>query len=133
MKVDDPRTFAIIGAAMAVHGELGCGFLEAVYQEALAFEMTRRRIPFQKECELPIYYDGARLNTFYRVDFLCFDAVIVETKAVAQLTKAEDAQVLNYLKASHLEVGLLLNFGTPSLQHKRYISNSKWRPPSPQS
>jgi GxxExxY protein len=115
----DPRTFAIIGAAMEVHGELGPGFLEAVYQEALAIELARSRIPFVREAELPVSYRGQRLGTTYRPDFICFDAVIVELKAIKAITPVEESQAINYLKASGYPVALVINFGAASLQHKR--------------
>jgi len=117
----DPRTYAIIGAAMEVHRVLGCGFLEAVYQEALAQELTTRQIPFKREVEIEIAYKGERLATHYRADFVCFDSVIVELKALAVLTGVEEAQLLNYLKATGHEVGLLFNFGTESLQYRRFV------------
>ncbi|MBI3092593.1 MAG: GxxExxY protein [Candidatus Tectomicrobia bacterium] len=117
----DPRSYAIIGAAMEVHGQLGCGFLEAVYQEALERELAVRRVPYKREFELPVFYKGWRLNTAYRVDFVCFDSVIVEVKALAKLSGTEQAQVINYLKASGYEVGLLFNFGAQSLEYRRYV------------
>ena len=119
----DEQTFEIIGAAMAVHRELGHGFLEAVYQEALAIEFTDRGIPFAREVELPILFRGQRLNTGYRADFLCFDDIIAELKALDKLTTREESQVINYLKASGKSRGLLLNFGNRSLEQKRLVLN----------
>ena len=121
---NDPRTYAIIGAAMEVHRQLGHGFLEPVYQEALALELAARAVPHRREVDLPVYYKGVRLNAAYRTDFLCYDSVIVELKALAKMSGTEEAQVLNYLKASGHEIGLRLNFGAPSLDYKRFI----WSP-----
>ena len=117
----DPRTFAIIGAAIEVHRELAAGFLEAVYQEAIARELVKREIPFRAEVELPVFYKGERLSSSYRADFVCFDSIIVEIKALGQLTGIEESQLINYLKASGHPIGLLLNFGARSLQHKRLV------------
>jgi len=117
----DSRTHAIIGAALEVHRTLGPGFLEAVYQEALAKELGLRSIPFRMQCEIPVFYKGDRLSTTYRADFICFESIILELKAIRQMTVIEEAQVLNYLKASGLRVALLLNFGAPSLQQKRFV------------
>ena len=117
----DPETYAIIGAAMAVHRTLGCGFLEAVYQEALAIELGAQGVPFMTQAPLTIRYRGRALTTSYRADFLCFDTVIVELKALPRLSGLEEAQLLNYLKASQRERGLLLNFGTQTLEYKRII------------
>ena len=121
MNKKDPDTYAIIGAEMEVHRELGCGFLETVYQEALASELTERRIPNKREVGLPVLYKGKLLNTQYKADFVCFDSVIVELKAVDMITDVLEAQILNYLKASGLAVGLILNFGQKSLQYRRFI------------
>src|SRR5258707_9508940 len=91
----DPRTYAIIGAAMEVHKQLGCGFLEAVYQEALAIEFAKRDISSKREVRLPIHYKGQLLSTVYCVDFICLDAVIIELKALAHMSGIEEAQVIN--------------------------------------
>ncbi len=106
---------------MEVHRQLGRGFLEAVYQEALAYEMTSRRIPFSREVELPILYKGVRLHTGYRADFVCYNELILELKALRSTSPIEDAQLINYLKATRMRVGLLLNFGTKSLEVKRFV------------
>jgi GxxExxY protein len=117
----DPRTYAILGAAMDVHRHLGCGFLEAVYQEAMRVELTSRSVPFRHEVELPLFYKGQRLAAAYRADFICFDSVIVELKALSKLGGIEEAQVINYLKATGLETALLINFGCQSLEYKRLV------------
>ncbi|MBA2585276.1 MAG: GxxExxY protein [Chthoniobacterales bacterium] len=117
----NPETFAIIGAAMDVHRELGHGFLEAVYQTALALEFQERNITFDAEVALPIRYKGKLLTCAYRADFICFEHIVVETKAIAQLTRADQAQLLNELKATGCHRGLLLNFGAPSLEHQRLV------------
>lgn len=124
-ELKDELTYAIIGAAMAVHAELGQGFLEPVYQEALERELVARTVPNTREFMLPIYYRSQPLNTSYRADFICFDTSIVELKALPALSGVEEAQVINYLKASGFERGLLLNFGASSLQHKRMILSKK--------
>jgi len=121
----DPKTYAIIGAAMEVHRELGHGFLEAVYQEALAIELAARGIPFQREVELPIRYKGQLLRPKYRADFACYESVMVETKAIAQLTGADQGQLINELKATGIEIGLLVNFGAPSLEYRRVVLSKK--------
>ena len=117
----DQKTFAIIGAAMEVHNELGCGFLEAVYQEAMEKELTYQEIPYKSQPQVRIKYKGEPLKKKYEPDFICYDEVIVEIKAMDKLSSNEHAQIINYLKASRLKVGLLINFGAKSLEHKRFV------------
>ncbi|MDI9529190.1 MAG: GxxExxY protein [Candidatus Cloacimonadota bacterium] len=112
--------YKIVGACMEVHKVLGCGFLESVYQEALAIELQQQGIPFEREKEFDITYKSLILPKTYKVDFLCYEHIIVELKALTQLTADNTAQIINYLKASNLKVGLLINFGAPSLQHQRF-------------
>lgn len=121
MDRDDPQTYAIIGAAMAVHTELGCGFLEVVYKAALAAELRRRNIAFAREVAFPLAYKGELLGLLYRADFICYRSVIVEVKAHETLTPLDLAQTINYLRAARLRRGLLLNFGGRSLVHRRVV------------
>lgn len=118
----DPLTYAIIGAAMEVHKYLGNRFLEAIYQEALAVGFNLRNAPYQREVDIPVFYKGQLLSPHYRVDFVCYDAIIVELKALDRLTGIQSAQVINYLKAANKHVGLLLNFGAASLEYKRLVN-----------
>jgi GxxExxY protein len=117
----DQKTYAIIGTAMEVHKELGNGFLEAVYQEALEREFTYQEIPHKSQPPVRIEYKGKPLKKTYEPDFICYDDVIVEIKAMDKLSSNEHAQIINYLKASRLKVGLLINFGAKSLEHKRFV------------
>ena len=117
----DDKTYRIIGAAMEVHKELGCGFLEAVYHEALGREFNILKIPFKAQPTIHIRYKEQQLNKTYQPDFICFDEIITEIKAIAHLTGLEEAQLINYLKAAGLKVGLLINFGNKSLEYKRFI------------
>jgi GxxExxY protein len=113
--------YKIIGACMNVHKELGPGFLETVYQESLAFEFFEQRIPFEKKKDIRIFYKDKLLDKCYKADFLCFEKIIVELKALSELSNDHISQLLNYLKATKLRVGLLVNFGTSSLIYKRLI------------
>lgn len=113
--------FQIIGACMAVHSELGCGFLEAVYQEALEIELKKKSIPYKREKKLNIYYKDHLLQKQYITDFICYDEIILELKAVKQMEDIHHAQILNYLKATSKKLGLLINFGANSLQYKRFV------------
>jgi GxxExxY protein len=119
--IDDPDTYAIIGAAMAVHNELGSGFLEVVYKAALAAELRQRSIAFDREVGFPLNYRGESLGLLYRADFICHQSVIVEVKAHHTLTPLDLAQALNYLRAAGLRRALLLNFGGTSLMHRRVV------------
>ena len=116
------EVYAIVGAAMAVYNELGPGFLEAVYQEALEIELTERTIPYSSLQNLPIIYKGRRLKKCYVADLVVFEKIIVELKALDRLTGLEEAQLINYLKATGIEVGLLINFGAQNkLEYKRMV------------
>jgi GxxExxY protein len=117
----ESETYKIIGAMMEVHKTLGCGFLEAVYQEALAIEFERQKIPFVREKKLLLFYKEIQLEKFYVPDFLCYDKIVVEIKALSALTSTHDSIMINYLKATKLKVGLLANFGEKSLKYKRLI------------
>ncbi|MGC3976964.1 MAG: GxxExxY protein [Paludibacteraceae bacterium] len=117
----EQETEKIIGVFFEVHKQLGCGFLEAVYQEALSIEFRLRNIPFVQEKKLLIDYKGFILEKYYIADFVCFDEIIVEVKALSAFTTEHEAQLLNYLKATGNKVGLLVNFGEKSLKFKRMV------------
>lgn len=113
--------FQIVGCCMEVHRELGCGFKEVVYQEALEREFVDNALNFEREKRLKIQYKGIYLKKEYSPDFVCFGKIVLELRAVSELTDIHLCQVFNYLKASKLRLGLLVNFGTTSLQFKRFI------------
>jgi GxxExxY protein len=117
----DPRTYAIIGAAMEVHRQLGCGFLEPVYQEALEMEFIERSIPYNAQNKFLISYKGKVLKTHYKPEFICFESVVIELKALSKLSSVEESHLINYLKVTSHEIGLLLNFGGRSLEKRRFI------------
>ncbi len=118
-------TSKIIGCAMKVHSTLGNGFQEVIYQRALAIEFRKNNIFYERELEMPIYYDEQHIGT-RRVDFLVEGKISLEIKAVMELEKVHFAQAINYLEAYNLEVGLLINFGSISLQQKRF-ENKKYK------
>lgn len=117
----DDRTYQIIGAAMEVHKNLGGGFLEVIYGDALEQEFLTRGIPYEREKELQIYYKDKVLPHHYKPDFICYGSVIVELKAIDHLTSENQAQIINYLAATRCKVGLLLNFGKISLEKRRFV------------
>lgn len=121
------ESFRIIGAAMEVHRIIGCGFSEAIYQEALEEEFKLRGIPFSREKVFPVTYKGKTLSKYFRPDFVCHDSVIVELKALPEITEEHISQVLNYLKASESRLGIIINFGKDSLEYKRILPNPKWK------
>jgi GxxExxY protein len=105
------EVYAIIGAAIEVHNELGAGFLEAIYQEAMEIEMKTRLIPFEPQKVLRVRYKEYVLEKEYCADFVCYGQILIEIKAIKELTSRDEAQLLNYLKATGLRLGLLINFG----------------------
>ena len=117
------EAYCIVGAAMEVYNQLGRGFLEAVYQEALEMELRLRNIPYEAQKELVLHYKGQRMKKEYIADLVCYEKIIVELKALERLTGKEEAQLINYLKATGMKVGLLFNFGSASkLEWKRFVS-----------
>ena len=117
-------TETVIGCAMEVHRMLGTGFQEVIYQRSLAVEMEKAGLIFGREIEMPLFYKGVEVGT-RRVDFLVGEAVLVELKALHELTPTHYAQIINYLEAYQLEVGLLINFGERSLRFKRFIKSQQ--------
>jgi GxxExxY protein len=123
------EVYAIIGAAMEVYNNLGPGFLEAVYQEAMEIEAASRKIPALPEQKLYVEYKGLPLKKFYEADLICYDKIIVEIKALDKLTSREEAQILNYLKATGMKVGLVINFGAHNdLEWKRLVFTQTKQP-----
>ena len=116
------EAYHIIGSAMQVHKTLGPGFLEAVYQEALSIEFTDKNIPYIQEAPLTITYKGKPLQKEYLADFICYHKIILELKATSSLEPIHEAQVINYLKATGYQLGLLINFGESTLTYKRIVN-----------
>lgn len=119
------ESYAIVGACMKVHRALGPGFLEAVYEEVVEKEFIVQNIPYKRQVKLDLYYEGVQLKKYYRADFVCYDSIIVELKAVTQIPSVLYAQLQNYLKCTNMELGMLINFGTPSLTYKRIVNSKK--------
>lgn len=115
------ESYKIIGAAMEVHRELGKGFLESVYQEAIEIELTALQIPFRKEVPLNIKYKNRNLSKYFVADFVCFEKIILELKSIPDLSIEHTSQVFNYLRATDMKLGILINFGAKSLQYKRIV------------
>lgn len=118
----EDETYKIIGVCMKVHKTLGSGFLESVYQEVLIKEFEKEKLPFTSQKKLSLFYEGQKLNKFFVADFICYDKIILEIKSVSFLNKHLEGQVVNYLKATNQEVGLLINFGEKNLKWKRFIN-----------
>ena len=121
------EVYEIIGAAIEVHRELGSGFLESVYEETIVIESKKRKIPHEIQVQILIYYKGKILNKKFIADYVGYDKIIVELKCIPQLTKVEEAQIINYLKATGMKVGLLINFGSHGkLEWKRYVRTEEY-------
>ncbi|MDQ6630272.1 MAG: GxxExxY protein [Verrucomicrobiota bacterium] len=129
-------TGRIIGVAMEVHNELGCGFLEAIYQDAIELELNLQKLLFVRQKPFRVFYKGVVLKRPYIPDLIIGETVVVDLKAIAKLGAIEEAQMINYLKTTGLAVGLVINFGAPSLQWKRVVqtnSNPNSNPPNPRN
>ena len=116
------ESYKIIGICMDIHTTLGNGFLEAVYSEVLEKEFVKNNIPYQREVKLDLFFNGEKLDKKYKADFICFDNIILEIKAVSFIHENFTKQTLNYLKATDKKLGLLINFGEKSLKYKRIIN-----------
>ena len=120
--------YRIVGACFDVYNAMGCGFLEAVYQECLEIELAELSIPFVAQPDIALHYRNRKLKQHYVPDFICFDSIIVELKATRILADEHRAQVINYLNATGYKLGLLINFGHhPGIQHERFILNESKR------
>ncbi|MEW6506988.1 MAG: GxxExxY protein [Bacteroidota bacterium] len=119
------ESYKIIGSCFEVYNELGPGYLEAVYQEALSIEFTKQNIPFVAQGEMNVFYKGIELKKKYYPDFRCFDIIILEIKAEENLSRVDESQLLNYLKGTKMPLGLLVNFGSDKLQYKRFANTMR--------
>lgn len=116
------ESYAIVGAAMHVHAELGMGFVEKVYQDALEMEFKKRTIPYEREKRLLVSYDGSQLHRDFYVDFVCYGKIAVEIKAATRIADAFIVQTKSYLRAGDFKLGLLINFGQSSLAYRRILN-----------
>lgn len=116
------QSYSIIGAAMEVHKQLGCGFVEKVYQDALEIELSLRNIPYKREKHLPVFYKGVQIKHDYFADFICFDSIVVECKAVSEILDIHKSQTLNYMKINNYKLGIILNFSKKSLDYCRVVN-----------
>ncbi len=116
------EAYQIVGAAMEVYYHLGCGFLEAIYQEALEIEFSDRHIPFIPQKRITVAYKDRLLSKEYITDFLCYDKIIIEIKAIKTITEIDESQILNSLKATELPLGILINFGGKAFDTRRYAN-----------
>lgn len=119
------ESYKIIGACMEVYNDLGPGFLESVYQEALSRELASEGIPFMEQWGIDVFYKGKKLDKKFFADFICYDQIIIEIKAMESLAPEHEAQLLNYLKATNKPLGILVNFCGRSLQYKRFAITKK--------
>jgi GxxExxY protein len=120
------EAYKIVGAMMSVHNELRCGFLEAIYQEALEMEFQLQGIPYEREKELEVRYKGNVIGKKYKADFICYNKIVVELKAVDKILPEFKAQTLNYMKMSNSKLGILANFGQTSLEIQRLVRIQGW-------
>ena len=123
----EKETYLLIGACLKVHKKLGNGFSEAIYQEALVKELEKAGVPFEQHKKLDVYYEGLKLNNFFTADFVCFEKIIIEVRSIQYLHESVKRQLINCLRSTNLEVGLLVNFGENSLTWQRFINS----PPTP--
>src|SRR5260370_37763712 len=120
--VHKDESYKIMGACFEVYREIGCGFTEPIYKECLELELGLQAIPFRSDCSLVLAYKGHKLEKHFELDFVCYELIVVDIKALAALTNEHRAQVHNYLKATDLKLGLLVNFGTyPKLEYERIV------------
>ena len=122
MLLFEEESYAIIGSCIEIHKKLGAGFNEAIYEEVLQKEFKKRNIPFETAKKLQLYYDGVALEKNLIADFVCYDKIIIQLKAVSNIEAAATQQTVNFLKATNFKLGLLINFGEPSLKWKRLIN-----------